>query len=312
MTAFISSAEILARVSLRDAMSAIERAFKALAAGQVSDSVSAGVTVHNGTFHVKACAATSALYGNLFVAKVNSNFPENPARSGLATIQGVVAACDATDGRLLALLDSPAITLLRTAATTGVAIRHLARKDARVATVVGCGALGRIHVELLAEHRGFERVQVFDTDEARARELVAWARASVGIECSVAPVLTVATQTSDVVVTCTSAEVPFLQAGDVRPGTFVAAVGADNGRKAEIAASLLAKARIVTDLTAQCMTMGDLRNAPPNETFVCGQMVDVVAGRVPRTGSDEIVVFDSTGLAVEDLALCVFLLEGRQ
>ncbi len=305
----IGAAEILERVSLRDAMAAIERAFKALAEGQVGDSLSIGVAVPNGTFHVKACAAASPDYANLFVAKVNSNFPENAAQNLLPTIQGIVAVCDATDGRLLALLDSPAVTNLRTAATTGVAIRHLARKDARVATVVGCGALGRFHVQVLAVCGAFERVQVFDADDARASELAAWARVSLGIECTVAPILKVATLTSDVVVTCTSSSVPFLQAGDVRPGTFIAAVGADNERKSEIAASLLAEARIVTDQTAQCMKMGDLRNAMPNETLVCGEMADVVAGRVPRTASDEIVVFDSSGLAVEDLALCALLLK---
>jgi len=109
------------------------------------------------------------------------------------------------------------------------------------------------------------------------------------------------------VVTCTSSRVPFLGANDVCPGTFVAAVGADNERKSEIAASLLSRARIVTDLTAQCLKSGDLRNAVPNEANVCGELVDVVSKRVPRTGADEIVVFDSSGLAVEDLALCALI-----
>jgi ornithine cyclodeaminase/alanine dehydrogenase-like protein (mu-crystallin family) len=102
--------------------------------------------------------------------------------------------------------------------------------------------------------------------------------------------------------------VPILAAEHVRPGTFVAAVGADNERKSEIASSLLERARIVTDLSAQCRKIGDLRNAMPNETFVCGELADVVAGRIPRTGPNEIVVFDSTGLALEDLAVCQLLL----
>ena len=62
-------------------------------------------------------------------------------------------------------------------------------------------------------------------------------------------------------------------------------------------------------MSAQCLKIGDLRNAMPNESFVCGELADVVAGRVARTGPDEIVVFDSTGLALEDLALCALLLE---
>jgi len=132
-------------------------------------------------------------------------------------------------------------------------------------------------------------------------------RSSLGIECLAVRDLKVATLSSEVVVTCTTSRVPILGAGDVRPGTFVAAVGADNERKSEIAASLLAQARIVTDLTAQCLKSGDLRNAVPNECTVCGELADAVAGRVPRTGAGEIVVFDSTGIAVEDLALCELL-----
>ena len=304
----ITSAEILERVSMRDAVAAIERAFKALDAGHIGTPVSMAVTVPNGTFHVKACAATSAAFPQFFVAKINSNFPGSNACEGLPTIQGVVAVFDSTTGRLRALMDSPAITSLRTAATTAVAIRHLAQKGARVATVVGCGALGRAHLPALAEC-GFGRVSVFDMDLGRATEVAKWARETLGLECLAVSDLRAATLASEVVVTCTSSRVPYLKAGDVRPGTFVAAVGADNERKAEIAASLLSEARIVTDLTAQCMKIGDLRNAVPNESLVCGEMVDVVAGRVARTAGDEIVVFDSTGLAVEDLAVCALLLD---
>jgi ornithine cyclodeaminase/alanine dehydrogenase-like protein (mu-crystallin family) len=308
MDAMITSAQVLERVGMRDAIAAIERAFQALDAGHIAAPVSVGVAVPDGTFHVKACAANSPAYTQLFVAKINSNFPGNRACDGLPTIQGVIAVFDAGTGKLRALMDSPAITSLRTAATTAVAIRHLAQKGARVATLVGCGALGLTHLQALAVC-GIGRVNVFDLDAGRATGLAAWACDTLGMECLAVTDLRVATLASEVVVTCTTSRVPFLKAGDVRPGTFIAAVGADNERKSEIAASLLAEARIVTDLTAQCRKTGDLRNAVPNESFVCGELVDVVAGRVARTASDEIVVFDSSGLAIEDLALCALVLE---
>lgn len=311
LNGLITSAEILGRVSMRDAIEAIERAFLALGAGHIGTPVSMGVTVPDGTFHVKACAASSRDYAQIFVAKINSNFPGNRTCDGLPTIQGVVAVFDSTNGRLRALLDSTSITSLRTAATTAVAINHLAQKGSQVATVVGCGALGRFHVQALAEC-GFKRANVFDIDAGRASELASWARETLGMECLAARDLRVATLASEVVVTCTTSRVPYLKAGDVRPGTFIAAVGADNERKSEIAASLFAEARIVTDLTAQCLKTGDLKNAMPNEAFVCGEMTDVVAGRVARTASDEIVIFDSSGLAVEDLALCALLMEGMK
>jgi alanine dehydrogenase len=298
----LSSTEVLARIGMRDAIAAVERTLIAFANGEVGPPGTLGVAAESGSFHVKACASA----GGLFVAKVNSNFPENGARHALPTIQGVVAVFDAENGRLRALLDSPSITGLRTAATTAVVIRRLAAKEARVATVIGCGELGRFHLQALAEC-GFDRIHLHDIDAARACEVGAWATKSLGLECVPASDLRTATLASQVVVTCTSSRVPILGSGDVRPGTLVAAVGADSERKSEIAASLLGEARIVADLRSQCLKIGDLRNAVPNEAFVCGELADVVAGRVARTSADEIVVFDSTGLAVQDLALCSLL-----
>jgi hypothetical protein len=191
-----------------------------------------------------------------------------------------------------------------------VAIHHLARKDSRVATVVGCGALGWFHVRLLAECGSIERVNLFDRDESKALALADSVREAFDFECVAVTDLRAATRSSDVIVTCTSSHKSFLEADDVSPGTFIAAVGADNERKSEIAPSLLAVARIVTDQTAQCMKAGDLKNAAAGKANVCGELVDVVKGRVARTAGDEIVIFDSSGLALQDLALCALILQG--
>jgi ornithine cyclodeaminase/alanine dehydrogenase-like protein (mu-crystallin family) len=300
----IGSPEVLARVGPRAAMDAIERAFLALDRGEIGEPVSLGLDLGEGTFHVKACAGMG-----LLVAKLNANFPGNRERHGLPTIQGVIAVFDAGNGRLLELVDSPSITSVRTAATTALAVRLLAPAGADEATIVGCGVLGRGHVAALRECNGITRMSVFDRDRESARALAAWAR-GLGVECSVAPDLRESTRASPIVITCTSSSAAYLGADDIRPGTLVAAVGADNAGKAEIGASLLAQARIVADRTAQCRKSGDLRNAPPGAA-ACGELADAVAGRIARTAPDEIVVFDSTGLAVEDLAVCAILRESR-
>ena len=305
----ITYTQVLERVDMAAAIGAVEDAFAALHAARVTPPVSVGMAAAFGSFHVKACAGGEG-YAPLFVAKVNSNFPGNRACDGLPTIQGVVAVFDTATGRLLALVDSPAVTSLRTAATTAVAIRHLARKGARRAVLVGCGALGWFHLEALAAC-GIGQVSLFDRMAARAAELAARGREALALDCQPAPDLRLATLAADVVVTCTTSRIPLLASGDVRPGTFVAAIGADNEGKAEIAASLLAEARIVADSTAQCRKSGDLRNAVPGEAEVCGELADAVAGRVARTSADEIVLFDSTGLAVGDLAICALLLRPR-
>jgi alanine dehydrogenase len=146
---------------------------------------------------------------------------------------------------------------------------------------------------------------VFDKEPGHAHEVAVWSQEALSIDCEAADNMRHATLQSQIVVTCTPSRQAFLGRDDVVPGTFIAAVGADNENKSEIEPALLDEARIVTDLTAQCLKNGDLRNSPSK--VVCGELTDVVAGRVARTEADEIVIFDSTGLAVQDLALCELL-----
>ena len=299
----IPSVQVLSHITMEMAMTAVEDAIARFGAGHVGAPVSLGVAVKNGTFHVKACASDSLDRANLFVAKVNANFPGNLG-TGRSTIQGVIAVFETRHGDILAIVDSPSITGLRTAATTGVVIHFLAPRDAQVATVVGCGALGRFHLQALSVC-GIRRVFVFDQEPARAHAAALWAREALTLDCEAIDDMRRATLQSQIVVTCTPSREAILRRGDVVPGTLIAAVGTDNESKSEIEPALLGVARVITDLTSQCLKYGDLRNLPSKA--VCGELTDVVAGRVARTEAGEIVIFDSTGLAVQDLALCELL-----
>ena len=277
--------EILNAITLREAAAAVEQAFLSWADGVLADPQSLALRAGSGTFHVKACASDS-----IFVAKTNANYPGNPAH-GLPTIQGVVAVFAVTDGRLLMLLDSPAVTNLRTAATTVTAVAHLAPEAARDAAIVGCGALGRIHAQALDECLGFERLRFFDADRAKARDLAAWARESLGVEAENCSTVREAALASSVVITCTSSQQAFLDLDDVRPGTLVAGVGADNPQKAELTPTLVAGARVI-------------------DAGVKGELAAAIRNG-PRAGAAERVVFRSTGLAIEDLALAALLARKR-
>ena len=116
-----------------------------------------------------------------------------------------------------------------------------------------------------------------------------------------------AARTADLIVTCTTATEPFLTTDMVRPGTFVAAVGADNPQKSEIEPALMAASLVVTDSTAQCAAMGDLHHAVEAGVMapadVHAELAELVAGTKPgRTSAAQIILFDSTGVAVEDAA----------
>ena len=129
-----------------------------------------------------------------------------------------------------------------------------------------------------------------------------------GIDVATASNLRAATLESDVIVTCTPSREPYLGLDDLRPGTFIAAVGADNPQKSEIHPELMARASVVTDILAQCATMGDLHHAisapadvPPEA--VHAELGDLVVGRRRgRSGADEITIFDSSGTGIQDVA----------
>jgi len=278
---FLSRGDVASLLDLDDCIAAVERAFAMLGRGELPPPAIAGVHADGGAFHIKA-----AIAGDRFAAKINANFFEAVPR-----IKGVIVLADAADGTPLAVMDSIEITILRTGAATAVAAKFLARPDARTALICGCGLQGRIQAKALARVRPIERIFALDSDHGRAEAFAGETGAEIVTEAVAA----------DIVVTCTPSRTPFLDR--VAPGTFVAAVGADSEEKSEIAPSLMAASKVVTDVTEQCATIGDLHHALAAGARVHAELGEIVAGRRPgRERDDEIIVFDSTGMALQDVA----------
>jgi ornithine cyclodeaminase/alanine dehydrogenase-like protein (mu-crystallin family) len=247
-------------------------------------------------------------------AKINANFPDNPARHDLPTIQGILILFDAALGTPLASMDSGLITAMRTAAATAVAAKYLAVPRASAATFIGCGIQARAHIEAIHHVRGIKRVVAFDLSRAAAEQFAEEARARFDVVAEVATDIREAAGASEIVVTSTPSRRALLNPGDLAAGTFVAAVGADNEGKQEIAADLLRQVVVVVDDLDQCSRIGDLHHAlalgamPPGH--VRGSLDQIVAGLVPgRSSDDEIIVFDSTGVAIEDVAAAALVYE---
>jgi alanine dehydrogenase len=228
-----------------------------------------------------------------------TSFPGNPAR-GLPTVSGAVLLSDAETGELQAILDAAAVTGLRTGAAAVLAAEVLARPDAASAAVIGAGVNGRATARTFAA-RG-RQVGVWDLDEARARGLAAeiGGRVAGSREEALA---------SDVVVTVTPGHELLFGEGELRPGQHVSLMGADGPGKAEIAAAELARTRIFCDDWEQASHGGELAHAVAAGLVTegdVGRLGAVLAGEAEgrRTG-DEITTFDSTGLAIQDLAIAV-------
>ena len=304
-TLVLTRTDVLELLTLRDCIDAVERAFRAHAEGQTFGPGVLGLHVPDGGFHIKAAGLVAE--PSYFAAKTNANFPENPKRFGRPVIQGTVVLSDARNGALLAVMESGSITALRTAAATGVAAKYLARSDARSATIIGCGVQGRMHLGALVAVLPLQRVRLVDVDAGRAKSLADHAEADLGLRAEIVSDVHAALRASDVCVTCTPARRAFVEPGDITPGSFLAAVGADNPEKQEVDPAVLAKATLVVDVLDQCAEIGDLHHAlvagAMTRADVHAELSEIVAGHRPgRTRADEITIFDSSGTALQDVA----------
>jgi alanine dehydrogenase len=309
VTLLLTRSDVADLLDLDTCITAVEEAFRLHGEGDATTGV-LGIHVEGGGFHIKA--GTLRLRRPYFAAKTNANFPNNPAR-GLPTIQGVIVLADAELGTPLALLDSIEITTLRTGAATAAAAKYLARPDARTAAILGCGNQGRIQLKALQRVRPLTRVRLFDRDRGRAEQMARELAPALALEIHVADSPAAAARDSDIVVTCTAARQAILDVGDVAAGTFVAAVGADNPDKQEIAPALLAASRVVVDVLEQAATLGDLHHAIAAGTMSRSDVAElgqIVAGRLPgRRTAAETIVFDSTGMALQDVAAAAAVYE---
>ncbi|NQU58136.1 MAG: ornithine cyclodeaminase family protein [Rhodospirillales bacterium] len=305
----LGAAELRAVLTPAVCLAALEDTYRHLYAAPADSGQSVGFQTQDGKFHVKAGLLPGT--HKYFAAKVNANFPDNQQRFDLPTIQGLIVLCDGTDGRPVAILQSGELTGRRTAAATALAAKHGARPDARTLALIGCGAQARHQVEAAAGVLPIKRVIPVDREHANAEALAAWATETLGLEATpAAPVATAiadAVAASDITITCTTATHSIVTPDMVPAGCFIAAVGADNPDKRELDPRLFRNARILVDDLDQCAESGDLAHAIragiASLGDVAATLADLAAGAVPgRTDEDEIVIFDSTGTGVQDVA----------
>lgn len=286
-------------VSPERAVEAVRAAFVAHARGEWSMPPKVYVTNYPaGDFR-----AMPALGGGHALLKWITSFPGNPAQ-GLPTVTGVVLVSDASNGQLRAVLDAASVTALRTGAAAVLAAETLGRADASSASVIGVGVNGRAAARtFLARGR---RVSLWDVDEARA------AQAAEELGADVAPSLEAALG-ADLVVTVTPGREPLLRAGMQKAGQHISLMGADGPGKAEAEGAALAAARLFCDDWEQASHGGELAHAVEDGLVVHADVTslgDVLAGTAAgRRSEDEVTMFDSTGLAIQDLAIAIAALE---
>jgi alanine dehydrogenase len=250
--------------------------------------------------------AMPARGSGLAIVKWVTSFPANPAH-GLAVVYGVVVVSNADTGEPVALVDGRAVTALRTGAVAAVAAQELAREDARTVGIVGCGLHGAWAARCLAAAE-YGPGLCYDPDPERAGALAGEVGWEAGArEDAVA---------CDVVTTVTPGAEAVVHGRDLRPGQHINALGADGPGKAELAIDAVERCALFCDEWAQASHGGELTGAVEAGLVAEDEVTElgeVVTGMAPgRPSDDAITLFDSTGLAIQDLAICHAVLEAAR
>jgi ornithine cyclodeaminase len=298
----LSEREVEELLTMRECIGVMEEALAALARGEVHNPLrqvvrGPGAAGMLGLMPAWRSNASGAAY---YALKEVCVFPQNPSR-GLDTHLGSVILHSGDTGEPLAFVNASAVTAIRTAAVSAVATRLLAREDARVLAILGAGVQARTHLEAIPLVRSIVEVRVFSRTREKAERL----------GCTVASSAEEAVRGADIVVTATSSKEPIVRREWIAPGTHINAVGSSIASARELDAELVADATLFVDRRESTVNeSGDYLAAVGAGATIRAEIGEILTGAAPgRTSREEITLFKSLGLAIEDLASAAFLFE---
>lgn len=290
---------------MKDAIEAVKQAYMAFANGrvQLAPVVHLNVQRYNGEVDIKSGYVED--FG-LIGTKIASGFYDNP-KLGLPSTVAVIVLMDLKTSVPLAILDGTYITAVRTGAAGAVAASVLARKDSTKVGVIGAGSQGRMQVLALNEIFHLSRVTVFDNVESSRIRYASEMSNRLGIEVRAVDNPRDAVLDADIVATVTPSRQPIVMDQYVTEGMHINAIGADAPGKQELDPKIMTRAKIVVDSLAQCRVIGEIQHALSmgliNEGNIHAEIGEILNGtKSGRENANEITLFDSTGLAAQDIA----------
>lgn len=306
-TLMLSKSKIAELILINDAFKTTEKVFQAYAEGHIYLPPVVHADVMEGEFHIKAGGykVSSSPY---FTTKINGGFFSNECNYNLPSILGLIVLSHTQNGFPLAVMDSSVITALRTAAAMGVAVKHLANPLAKVATICGAGKQAPWQLRALKQVSPLiNTVFVYSTSFEKSTAFSE--NMSQELEIEVLPIkdLETALKLSQICITCTSSKKYFVERKMIPPGMFIAAMGADSPDKQEIDPLVFKDAKIVVDILQQCAVVGELHHALKLGLVDVDKVTElghVVMGATHvRNVPEDVILFDSTGTAMQDTAL---------
>ncbi len=306
MSLILTGSEVMQILDMDLALAAAEDAFRAYGEGRVNMPPKAYLTLARGDFR--------AMYGEVFLPKghicglkwVNVH-PQNPAQ-GLLTVMAKIILNEPDTALEIADMDGTHETDFRTGAAGGLAAKYLSNPEASRLGLIGAGVQARTQVAAIVKVRPIREIVVFDRHPEHGQTFATEMAKTHGVKARAAVSAQKAVTGRDILVTTTPSTSPVVQRAWVSPGTHINAIGADAAGKEELDPAILRAAKVVIDDWAQASHSGEI-NVPLSKGEITkeqiyGSLGEIVAGKKPgRQSAEEITVFDSTGLIIQDLAL---------
>ena len=312
-TLLLSIKDVKEAISIKDVISAVEEGYMAYQAGKVQqpDIVSMEMTDHNGETDIKSC------YNQLnerISVKIASGFYNNGKINDLPTMIGTILLYDGENGAPLCIMDGSLITGIRTGAAGAISSKLLARKNAKVVAVLGAGGQARMQIYALCQVMDIKEVRVYSERLEELNQYKEDIEENTTAKVILCDTPEKAMREADIAISTTPSKKYYIDKSMVKPGMHIVAVGADMAGKNEWDPQIFAGAKIVNDSITQCVSRGETRNAIVSgvikETDIYAEIGQLIMGEKPsRENDDEITIFDTTGMGIQDNLTAVMVYE---
>lgn len=307
-TLILTHKDIRELLSMKDALRVVEGAFKAQGSGHTQMPAKIYIKLHQYNGDLRAMPAFIETTGACGIKWV-SVYPENRIK-GLPTVIAAIILNDAKTGFPLAIMDGTHITRMRTGAAGGIAAKYLARKDSGIAAMVGCGSQAESQLAALGEYFDFDLVKVWGYGEKDADNFITRMKA-FKLKMTACKAIEDCVRDADIIAATTPSRKPLVRLKWLKKGAHINAIGADSKGKEELEPDILKQAKVVIDDWAQSTSSGEI-NVPWSKGIITKKDIFSTLGEVissklkVRSKADEITVFDSTGLAIQDVSVAQY------
>ena len=308
MILLLSRKDVESVLTMEDCLTAVEAAFGELARNNALMPQRSVIKIQE---HSGLCLGMPAFIGgdvNAVGLKFVTVYPNNPAKHDLPTTLGTLLLCDPATGKAVAVMDAGYLTAVRTGAASGVATKYLAREETPVCTIFGAGVQARKQLEAIALVRKLEQVNVLDVAAEPRERFAAEMSELLGLRVSGRENVEAAVREADIVVTASSSHDPLFDGDWLKPGTHVNNIGSHSPDARELDTKTVQRSKFVADLReANLAEAGDIlipiQEGAVTEEQIYASLGEIVIGAKPgRQSPDEITVFKSCGLAIQDIA----------